>query len=144
MNVSIHSQYHSNWLELHKNSFKKSYPEVYKKYDINIDDLVNEVEDEKNNIFIAPEIFPDMFSTFKNIQKAVWWLSVDNGVGQDQRNFIIERNNLIKEHLVSEKKYRILLEMIQQYQIHDCSHKNIMIEGICHFQYSDDKILDIS
>lgn len=92
MDVSIHPQFHSNWLELHKNSFKKSYPDVYKKYNIDLNDLVYEVEDNEDNLFISPEIFPDMLFAFKNIQKAIWWLSVDNGVGQDQRNFIIERN----------------------------------------------------
>lgn len=56
----------------------------------------------------------------------------------------VERNNLLKEHLILEEKYRILLQMVQHYQIHDCSHKNIMIEGICHLQHSNDKILDIS
>jgi hypothetical protein len=94
MNVNIHPQFHPNWLELHQQSFIKTYPDVYKKYNIDLEDLVSEVEDEKNNFFLAPEIFPDMLSRFKNIQKGIWWLSVDNGLGQDQRNFITERNNL--------------------------------------------------
>jgi hypothetical protein len=55
----------------------------------------------------------------------------------------IERNNLIKYHLVPEEKYRILLQVIKEYNIHDCSHKNIMIERICHFQYSDQQIIEI-
>jgi hypothetical protein len=92
MNPGIHPQFHSNWLELHKQSFVKTYPEVYKKYNISENDLVCEVEDNPNNFFLAPEIFPDMLSTFKYIQKGIWWLSVDNGLGTDQRNFITERN----------------------------------------------------
>jgi hypothetical protein len=55
----------------------------------------------------------------------------------------VERNNLSKYHLVSERKYRILLQIIKEYQIHDCSHKNIMIEGICHFQFPNDQIIEI-
>jgi hypothetical protein len=55
----------------------------------------------------------------------------------------IDRNNLSKYHLVSPKKYIILLESIKNYNIHDPSHKNIMIEGICHFQYSDQPIISI-
>lgn len=47
------------------------------------------------------------------------------------KNCII-RNNLSTCHLVSPKNYRILLEYIKDSQIHDCSHKNIMIENICH------------
>jgi len=35
------------------------------------------------------------------------------------------------------------LELIKQNQIHDCSHKNIMIEGICHYQYPNQNIIII-
>ena len=52
----------------------------------------------------------------------------------------VKRNNLSKYHLVSQKNYIKLLELIKQNQIHDCSHKNIMIEGICHYQYPEQKI----
>ena len=98
LDVSIHPQFHTNWLELHKQYYKKSYPSVYSKYNIDINDLVTDIEDTDDNLFIAPEIYPDMLSTFKHIQKAIWWLSVDNGLGQDQRNFIIERNDINTWH----------------------------------------------
>ena len=52
----------------------------------------------------------------------------------------VERNNLTQYHLLSRKKYITLLEHVKQNQIHDCSHKNIMINGICHFQYPNQKI----
>jgi hypothetical protein len=55
----------------------------------------------------------------------------------------ISRNNLSKYHLVSQEKYSILLQTIKEYNIHDCSHKNIMIEGICHFQYPEQQIIEI-
>lgn len=55
----------------------------------------------------------------------------------------IERNNLSKYHLVSENNYRILLEVIKNYNIHDSSHKNIMIEGICHFHFPNQNIIKI-
>ena len=55
----------------------------------------------------------------------------------------VERNNLSKFHLISEEKYRILLQVIKDNQIHDCSHKNIMIEGICHFQHNNQPIIEI-
>jgi hypothetical protein len=92
LNPQIHPQFHPDWLDLHKQSFTKNYPDVYKKYQIDINDLVYEVEDNSNNFFLAPEIYPDMLCKFKNIQKGIWWLSVDNGLGQDQRNFMLERN----------------------------------------------------
>jgi hypothetical protein len=46
----------------------------------------------------------------------------------------IERNNLLKYHLVSKEKFSILLKWIKENHIHDPSHKNILIEGICHYQ----------
>lgn len=55
----------------------------------------------------------------------------------------IKRNNLLKYHLISEEKYVYLLKFIEKFQIHDSSHKNIMIEGICHFQNSNQQIIEI-
>lgn len=55
----------------------------------------------------------------------------------------VERNNLSKSHLVSVEKYRILLDVIKINNIHDSSHKNIMIDGICHFQFNTQPIIEI-
>lgn len=55
----------------------------------------------------------------------------------------IERNNLLKYHLISKEKYVFLLNIVKHYQIHDCSHKNIMIEGICHYQNNNKQIIEI-
>jgi len=55
----------------------------------------------------------------------------------------VERNKLSKYHLVSEKNYRILLEIIKDNNIHDPSHKNIMIEGICHYPHINQQIIEI-
>lgn len=53
----------------------------------------------------------------------------------------VERNNLLKYNLIPREKFNILLKLISQYQIHDPSHKNIMIEGIYHYQFSNEKII---
>jgi hypothetical protein len=55
----------------------------------------------------------------------------------------VEKNNFLKYHLVPLKKYIILLQLIKDNNIHDPSHKNIMIEGICHFHYNNKQILQI-
>jgi GT2 family glycosyltransferase len=55
----------------------------------------------------------------------------------------VERNNLKKEHLIPKEKYISLLDSIKQYNIHDCSHKNIMIEGVCHLHYPEQGIYKI-
>lgn len=56
----------------------------------------------------------------------------------------IERNNLSKCHLISNKNYITLLKTIEHYEIHDSSHKNMMIEGICHFHFPQEEILIIN
>jgi hypothetical protein len=55
----------------------------------------------------------------------------------------INRNNLNKFHLIPQEKYITLLNIIKDYNIHDCSYKNIMIEGMCHFQYPNQDIVEI-
>ena len=53
----------------------------------------------------------------------------------------VERNNLLNYHLIPPKTYRKLLQLVKDEQVHDCSHKNIMIEGICHFQHPNKNVL---
>ena len=38
----------------------------------------NNIEDDKNNILILPEIYFDWIYIYKNIQVGCWWMSVDN------------------------------------------------------------------
>jgi len=55
----------------------------------------------------------------------------------------VEKNKLIKYNLIPQEKFIILLDVIRDYQLHDPSHKNIMIEGICHFHYNNKQIIQI-
>jgi len=55
----------------------------------------------------------------------------------------IEKNKLTKYNLIPQEKFIILLDVIRDYQLHDPSHKNIMIEGICHFHYNNKQIIQI-
>jgi hypothetical protein len=71
------------------------------------------------------------------------WEYVQGWSCEDFLKNCIERNNLTKHHLIPEEKYLYLLQVIKDNNIHDCSHKNIMIEGICHFQYSHQPIIEI-
>jgi hypothetical protein len=56
----------------------------------------------------------------------------------------IRRNNLTIFHLISKVNYFTLLETIKHYNIHDGSHKNIMIEDICHLHYPTHPLLEIN
>lgn len=71
------------------------------------------------------------------------WEYIEGWTCEDFLKQCVERNNLSKYHLISGEKYHILLQIIKENIIHDCSHKNIMIEGVCHFQYSNQLIIEI-
>jgi hypothetical protein len=71
------------------------------------------------------------------------WEYIDGWSCEDFLKKCVKRNNLLKEHLISEKNYRILLNVIKDYNIHDCSHKNIMVEGVCHLQWPEQQIIKI-
>tara|TARA_R110000744_G_scaffold134455_1_gene243484 strand:- start:793 stop:1587 length:795 start_codon:yes stop_codon:yes gene_type:complete len=68
------------------------------------------------------------------------WEYIEGWSCEDFLKKCVERNNLSKYHLVPEEKYRILLEMVAKHNIHDSSHKNIMINGVCHFQYPNEPV----
>jgi hypothetical protein len=55
----------------------------------------------------------------------------------------IERNNLSKYHLITKENFIILLNTILKFNIHDGSHKNIMIENICHFHFNNEPVIEI-
>lgn len=47
----------------------------YKKFNM---PYVTKIEDDNNNILIIPETCPEFLHKYKKVQKAFWWLSVDN------------------------------------------------------------------
>ena len=55
----------------------------------------------------------------------------------------VERNNLKKEHLLNESTYISLLNFIKDQKYQDPSHKNIMVENICHLHFSEQNIIYI-
>jgi hypothetical protein len=55
----------------------------------------------------------------------------------------VTRNNLKTEHLISEPKYRNLLLLVKHNNIHDCSHKNLLIEGVCHYHSQEHSVIVI-
>lgn len=56
-------------------------PSKYKHYNIKHS---TEVEDILDNWVIYPEVWTEKLGTYKNMKKAIWWLSVDNNHGKFQ------------------------------------------------------------
>lgn len=71
------------------------------------------------------------------------WEYISGWSCEDFLKKCIERNKLSKYHLISQEKYRILLKLIKDNNIHDPSHKNIMIEGVCHYPYFNQPSIEI-
>lgn len=75
---------------------------VYKDYKV---PFLRELEDKEGNLLIVPEVYKgiSVLSGFKNLKKAIWWLSVDNFyislILQSNFNFFFPRliNKLLKE-----------------------------------------------
>jgi hypothetical protein len=55
----------------------------------------------------------------------------------------VSRNRLSKEYLLDLDTHNKLCETIKMYKIGDPSHKNIMYEGVCHFQFPEQNIIEI-
>jgi hypothetical protein len=84
----------------------------------------------------------EYIQTIENYNGKIWEY-IKGWSCEDFLKQCVERNNLIKEHLIPDEKYDILLNTVHSHNIHDCSHKNIMIEGICHFHWSNEPIFNI-
>jgi len=125
------------------------------KYNFDLDKIVNEDFYPQTNFYFINVFKTDYLNNSNYINETYNYIkTLDNYNGKvweyiegwSCEEFLkqcVQRNNLIKEHLVPKEKYNILLEIIKNNHIHDCSHKNIMIEGICHLQYPENKILVI-
>ncbi len=54
---------------------KKPSEKLYPEYDYKV---FEKIEDSENNLLIIAEIYPEFVYRYKNIQKAIWWLSFNN------------------------------------------------------------------
>jgi len=76
LNIDAYMYYY----DFDENKFKNPVHREYEKYDNPFVTKLNELEDNKKNIIIVPEIQEgiNLLQHFKNIRKGVWFLSVDN------------------------------------------------------------------
>lgn len=58
-----------------QNVSKNPTPKRFQKYNVSI---AKEIEDNKDNVIVIPEVLTEYVNEFKNVIKAIWWLSVDN------------------------------------------------------------------
>ena len=124
-------------------------------YNFDFEKIINEVFYPQGNFyfinvfksdFISDKIYLD--ETYEYIQN----LPDYNGRNAHKLGFgsceelladCVRRNNLKKFHLIPQEKYYTLLSVVKNNNIHDPSHKNIMIEGICHYPYTNHPVIEI-
>ena len=100
---------------------------------------ISQVEDSKNNIIVLPEIKPDLADKMQNIQKCVWWMSVDNFLKRDGIQGFINYYGLLRtiRHIllghVQFKKYRFTADVTHLYQS-EYAHQFLIKKGVsnCH------------
>jgi len=72
------------------------------------------------------------------------WESIPNWSCEDFLKETVIRNGLKKYHILSNKSYNNLYSFIKSYKVGDPSHKNIMINGICHWHFPNQPTTIIS
>lgn len=125
------------------------------KYDFDFERIVNEdfypqtnfyfinvsKTDYLNDVKYADETY-DYIQSLPEYNGRIWEY-IEGWSCEDFLKQCIERNDLSKEHLISPDKYLSLLDLVKKYNIHDSSHKNVMIEGICHYHVLTEGVLTI-
>lgn len=71
------------------------------------------------------------------------WEYIENWSCEKFLKDCVERNNLKTEHLLNESTYISLLNFIKETQYQDPSHKNIMMENVCHMHFPNNQIVYI-
>lgn len=71
------------------------------------------------------------------------WEYIPGWSCEDLLKGCVNHFGLKSEHLINEKTYMDLISNVKIFNIHDCSHKNIIIRGICHLQYPEQNVLHI-
>ena len=103
------------------------------------------IKTSKCDYLVTKEFLDKTYEQVMNIPeyKGKPWEYIENWSCELFLKNCIERNNLTKFYLLDKDKHNALCEIINIYKVGDPSHKNIMIEGICHFHYPNQQILEI-
>lgn len=84
----------------------------------------------------------DYITSLSNYNGKIWEY-IDGWSCEGFLKQCVERNKLLKFHLIPQEKYLSLLQIVKDFNIHDCSHKNIMINGVCHYSYPEQQVVEI-
>lgn len=109
---------------------KKKSP-IHKSYIQYKNPYVSLIDDREENVFITPEVKTNLIYDYKNIQKVIWWLSVDNFYNSNKG----KQKSLLKKILHSigylkiynfDKKAKIFHFVQSEYALQHLHSKNIL------------------
>ena len=90
----------------------------YRNYDVAFADTI---DDDSRNVLIATEVNPGQLNPYSRIQKAVWWLSVDNHEAGSDRFAFHNPASAAVSHFVQSAYARQFLQDQGVKEIHDLS-----------------------
>jgi hypothetical protein len=121
--------------------------------DFNFEKIYNEHFYPQTNFYLIDVSKCDYLNNYEYLNKTYYYSKTIpnyNGKiweyikGWSCENFLkecISRNNLKTEYLLDKDTHNKLCSTLNLHKIGDPSHKNIMIKGICHFQYPNKEVL---
>lgn len=71
------------------------------------------------------------------------WEYIQGFTCEDFLKNAVTKNNLTKHHMIKPDTYVRLLNFVKANNIHDCSHKNLIIDGTVHLQWPNEKCIII-
>lgn len=110
---------------------------AFKRYVSSYKDI-QEIKDNKDNILILPEIRVDLLNNYSQIQKCVWWMSVDNYLKVNNLTSEVKCFGILRtiKYLV-EGKVRLLEPKLSNQTLHlfqsEYAHQFLMKRGISNY-----------
>ena len=71
------------------------------------------------------------------------WEYIDGWSNENLLKYCVIRNGLKRQHLINKEKYKKLCDAMTLYNVWDPSHKNVLIDGICHYHHPNQNIINI-
>lgn len=125
------------------------------KYDYDIDTMVREdFYPQTTQYFINTSKLPyihkketvdkayEYTQNFPNYNGRIWE-HIQGFTCEDLLKNAVLKNHLVRHHMIKPDTYIRLLNFVKSNQIHDCSHKQLIIDGTLHLQWPEQKCIII-
>jgi hypothetical protein len=130
--------------------------ELLEKYDLDLDKFINDdyfypqtnfyfINVSKTDYLNDAHYINETYNYTKSLNNynGRVWEYIENWSCEKFLKDCVERNNLKIEHLLMGSTYISLLNFIKDQKCQDPSHKNIMMENICHLHFPEQNIIYI-